>query len=212
VKDWVSDWALLVSLLIGLAFHEAAHAFASDLMGDDGPRAAGRCTLNPLRQLHPVGSFIVPVLLCLVTAGSFLIAWAKPVNIDVDSYADWRVGLAVVSSAGPGTNLALGVAAAVVVRLVPVGPLASGVLTLFGLVNLFLGFFNLIPVPPLDGSKIVAALLPDWANYWYIGHGEWVLGAVFCGWVFVRVLFDFDLVGAAAMAPAIGLFDMCLGR
>jgi len=212
VKDWVSNWALLISLLLGLALHESAHAFVSDLMGDAGPRAAGRCTLNPLRQLNPIGSFIVPVVLCFVTSGSFLVAWAKPVSIDIDSFANWRVGLGVVSAAGPGTNLALGVVAVLAVRLIPMGAVADEVLTLFGFVNLFLGFFNLIPVPPLDGSKVVAALLPDWANYWYIGHGEWVLGTVFCGWVFARVLFDFDLVSAAAMTPALGVFDLCLGR
>ena len=142
-----------VALLIAAPFHEFAHASAADRLGDPTPRRAGRLTLNPLAHLDPLGT----ILLVLTGFG-----WAKPVPIDPGNFPDWRRGLITVAAAGPIANVVLAILFGLPFKLglVAVGSPLARPLFVIVFINAVLAVFNLIPVPPLDGSKIMIGLLP----------------------------------------------------
>lgn len=142
----------VIILLIAFPVHEFAHAWSANELGDDTPRLNGRLTLNPLAHLDVIGS------LMLLLAG---FGWAKPVPIN--PYALTRrtpAGVMLVSAAGPFSNLILAILAAIPLRLAVLPATVSGFLEYFILINLVLLFFNLIPLFPLDGEKVLAYLLP----------------------------------------------------
>ncbi|MGH2730075.1 MAG: site-2 protease family protein [Actinomycetota bacterium] len=159
------DPATFVLLAIGLmgaiALHEFSHALAADLQGDRLPRAMGRLTLNPLRHLDPLGS------LCIVLAG---FGWGKPVEFRPQALASRRFGAAIVALAGPLMNLALAILAALALKVTTdlddpdfgAEGLSVGTqfLLLFLGINVILAVFNLLPVPPLDGSRLLTIFLP----------------------------------------------------
>lgn len=154
--------ARALTLLVAFTIHELAHAITADYLGDPTPRAMGRLTLNPLKHLDPIGT----VMLLLVGFG-----WAKPVIVNpMNMRGNPRTSMAIVAVAGPLSNIAMAALAAIPVRfgLVDMTLTASSgilpslplVLSEFLWINLILAFFNLIPIPPLDGSKILFAFLP----------------------------------------------------
>lgn len=145
---------LAVSVLIALVFHELAHGFVSYKLGDPTPKIQGRLTLNPMAHIDPIGA------LCLLLCG---FGWAKPVSINYEYYKHKKLGTALVSLAGPCMNFIIAFIAAIGIKLsVNYGilPLLNFLGILFS-INVGLGVFNLIPFPPLDGSKIVASVLPS---------------------------------------------------
>jgi Zn-dependent protease len=148
---------LLPFLLVSLVLHELAHAYMATWLGDPSPRADGRLSLNPIVHLDPLGTTMF-VLTALVS--DFIFGWAKPVMVNPRHFRRPQVDMAVVAAAGPATNLllALGCVAWLVHRN-PDGTLADVLVRAFE-VNVVLGIFNLIPVPPLDGSRILGAILP----------------------------------------------------
>ncbi|MEA2460631.1 MAG: hypothetical protein QOH90_808, partial [Actinomycetota bacterium] len=154
---------LLAAALIGaIALHEYAHALAADLQGDRMPRAMGRLTLNPARHLDPMGT----VLIFLAGFG-----WGKPVEFRLQALSSKRFGAAIVALAGPLMNVLLATAAVILLRVFfadyffhgflvrPAGTLLH-FLILFLRINLLLGIFNLLPIPPLDGSRLLTIFLP----------------------------------------------------
>lgn len=148
--------AWIVSLLLAISLHEAAHAFTADFLGDPTPRSQGRLTLNPLKHLDPLGT----VMLLL-----FRFGWGKPVVFDPHNLRHPRQDAAKISLAGPLTNLALALIAALIARLLPA--YFAPILYPFVLLNIVLAVFNLVPVHPLDGAKILIGLLPpDLAYEW----------------------------------------------
>ena len=160
---------LIPVLLFSLSLHEFMHGYVSHKLGDPTPESQGRLTLNPLAHLDPIGSLV------LILTRRF--GWAKPVPINPNYYKNPRQGMMFVSLAGPGANFFLAALFALIARLVVFfssstlyqlqaagyGSLVQTIFVFFQLaviINLSLGFFNLLPVPPLDGSKILMGFLP----------------------------------------------------
>lgn len=158
---------LVPCLIIAIVFHEVAHGLAALALGDPTAREQRRLSLNPLRHVDPVGTLLVPGALALV--GGPVFGWAKPVPVNARRLENPRYGMMVVAAAGPATNLVLALLAAIVLGVLAglgigqetvAAGIAGSLLTTFILINLFLAFFNLLPIPPFDGSHIVGGLLP----------------------------------------------------
>ncbi|MFZ8848472.1 MAG: site-2 protease family protein [Minisyncoccia bacterium] len=143
---------LVIGLLYSIVLHELAHGYVAEKLGDYTPRYAGRLTLNPLAHLDPIGSFLVPLLTYL--AGGFLIGWAKPVPINPYNFEKPDRDMALVAIAGPLTNIVIALILASFYKVFYFnGILLEPILPLIRL-NLLLAVFNLIPIPPLDGSRV----------------------------------------------------------
>jgi Zn-dependent protease len=150
---------VVVALIMSATFHEYMHGFAANQLGDPTAKNAGRLSLNPIPHLDLVGSILIPLAL-VVMHSPFLFGWAKPVPYNPNNLRDKKWGDALVSLAGPVGNLILALLFAIVMRfIVPTSPLAELIAQVI-LINLVLMIFNLIPIPPLDGSKILASFLP----------------------------------------------------
>ncbi|HET6185069.1 MAG TPA: site-2 protease family protein [Acetobacteraceae bacterium] len=153
-----------IAAILAITLHEAAHGYAALALGDDTARRAGRLSLNPLRHVDPVGTLLLPGLLVLAHfvfhLPLILFGWAKPVPIGAAKFRDPRRGMMIIAAAGPAMNFLLAWLAAVVLTRAPPSPLEESFLLSFILVNLVLGLFNLIPIPPLDGGRIAVGLLP----------------------------------------------------
>ena len=143
--------------------HEYAHGLAADMLGDPTARYAGRLTVNPIPHIDLWGTILMPIMLSVLTGGKFLFAYAKPVPYNPYNLKNQKWGPAMVAIAGPAANLLLAIAFAVFVRILPPSSFTS-ILSIIVYANVMLTIFNLVPIPPLDGSKILYALLPDSAR------------------------------------------------
>jgi Zn-dependent protease len=142
----------LVAVLIAATFHEFAHALVADRLGDPTPRALGRLSLNPLVHLDLLGTLFFVI---------FGFGWAKPVPVNPRHFADPRRGMLQVALAGPLANVTVAFALGALAKMpdLPWGPLGADVLSTLIWINVILAIFNLIPIPPLDGSRILESLL-----------------------------------------------------
>ena len=204
--------SVLPVLIFSIVVHEVAHAWVALQEGDDTAQSLGRITLNPVSHLDPFGSFLVPMALYFFSNG-LIFGWAKPVPIDPRKFRNFRGGDIRVSLAGIVSNLILAVVFTllVVVFIKLQGALPAGASTFgflirtarFGiLINLILAFFNLIPIPPLDGSHVVYHLLPRAWRAAYQQAGRYGL-LVLMGLVFLYPPF-FSFV----LSPVFAIFDM----
>ena len=185
-------------VILSIIFHEVAHGYVANALGDPTARLAGRLTLNPLPHIDPVGSVLVPGILAL-SGTPFLIGWAKPVPYNPYNLRHGKWGEALVAAAGPATNVLIAVVFAVLLRLGIVAPAFLEIALIAIIANLVLAIINLIPIPPLDGSKILKALLPVQAavSYQRLEHMTYALGPVGLIGVLLLLLFVFsDFVGA----------------
>jgi Zn-dependent protease len=191
---------LIIVLIFSVVVHELAHAWQARREGDDTAERLGRITLNPLPHLDLFGSFIVPMALYLTHAG-FMFGWAKPVPVNPANYRDYRGGDIRVSLAGIVSNLGLAVlatlAAGVIIKVGTItGPLGGVMEGLFSMarygivINLILAFFNLIPIPPLDGSHVLFHLLPREAAVRYRQAGRYGILVVMALLFLVPQAFD----------------------
>lgn len=153
---------LLAILLFSVVIHEVSHGLMADYLGDPTARHAGRLTLNPIKHLDPFGSIIVPLFL-LILNSPILFGWAKPVPINPYNLRDQKYGSAKVALAGPAANLALALVFGLTLRFLPVLADNPGLYLMFSyivFINILLAVFNLLPIPPLDGSHILFTFLP----------------------------------------------------
>jgi Zn-dependent protease len=150
-------------LIMSVVAHELAHGYAAQAQGDPTARLAGRLTLNPIKHLDPIGSVFVPLILAILP-GNIIFGWAKPVPYNPYNLRNQRWGEAFVAAAGPLTNILIAVIFGLVIRFsyaIPAIPDSFLILSaLVVLINLVLAIFNLVPIPPLDGSKILFSILP----------------------------------------------------
>lgn len=156
LENILSNWSIRIillvpGLLLAVTFHEFAHGFVAYLMGDTTAKEQKRLTLNPIRHLDVVGTLMLVM---------FGFGWGKPVPISSRRFKNVRLGLILVSLAGPATNVLLAAILGRILHLVPGNSFLAIMLYFAASINLLLAVFNLIPLPPLDGSRIVTALLP----------------------------------------------------
>ena len=161
---------LLISfglLLIAMTIHEFAHGWVAYKLGDPTAKYSGRLTLNPLAHIDPIGTVALPLLLYITTHGRFVFGAAKPVPINFAALRNPRRGIIWVGASGPAANFLLAFLTSLVLKFLPLSELGNAVLLQLVVINLVLGVFNLIPIPPLDGSRIVMGILPRQAAYRY---------------------------------------------
>lgn len=196
---------LVPSLIIAIVFHEVAHGWVANALGDSTAKDKGRLTLNPFRHVDPVGTLLVPGGLALVGAPIF--GWAKPVPVNQARLNNPRYGMMAVAAAGPGTNIILALIGAVLLGLAAIdgsgrpSELTEWALTslhYFMLINIFLALFNLLPIPPFDGSHILEGLLPRSA-----ARGYEKLRPL--GMIFIAII-----IGVSWGFPELGLLDKIL--
>lgn len=155
--------AKVVSLALGIisiAMHEAAHAYAAFRLGDPTAAMHGRVSLNPARHIDPIWTILMPIITFFGSGGKFIFGGAKPVPINPFNFRNPRKGMMLSGLAGPAVNLLIAVTCAVLLRLPVLSEPMQYVLARVGLWNMALLVFNMVPVPPLDGSRLVAWLLP----------------------------------------------------
>jgi len=150
----------LISILImSVVIHEVTHGYVANFLGDPTAALQGRLTLNPIKHIDLFGSIILPGIAIITNAG-FIIGWAKPVPYNPYNLRGGKWGPAIVALAGPASNFFIAIVFAMVIRF---GLVSGPMLSISGFIvyiNLLLGIFNLIPIPPLDGSKVISALIP----------------------------------------------------
>jgi Zn-dependent protease len=172
--DFVAVFIAFFVLVLSLTVHEAAHAITADRLGDPTARMLGRVSLNPAVHIDPIGTILFPLI--AMFTGVPLIGWAKPVPVTTSRLgAHWKRKFMIIAAAGPASNIVIALAAAILLRVVPVGgslgeatlaPLANLLYRAVGL-NVLLAVFNMIPVPPLDGGNVLAGLLAGGAAEFY---------------------------------------------
>ncbi|MBR1781153.1 MAG: site-2 protease family protein [Oscillospiraceae bacterium] len=170
----------VAAALVCITLHELSHGYVAYRLGDDTARSQGRLTLNPIRHIDPFG------LLMLVVAG---VGWAKPVPVDMRNFQHPKRGMALTALAGPGANFVIALVALFLgtglLHLNPTGALASVLYYILmflircALLSVGLGIFNLFPIPPLDGSKVLFSLLPDRIYYNILRYERYVMLALF---------------------------------
>jgi len=150
----------IVVLVMSVVIHEVSHGYVAGMLGDPTAKLAGRLTLNPLKHLDFLGSIVVPAVTSLL--GGFIFGWAKPVPYNPYNLKDQKWGPALVGLAGPASNILVAILFGILIRL-NIGLFSPAFIQIAGLVvliNLILAIFNLVPIPPLDGSKVLFALIP----------------------------------------------------
>lgn len=217
VNDIVLRVLMFALLLPAIVFHEVSHGYVAFLLGDTTAKDRGRLSLNPLKHIDPWGTILLPLLMVAIFGFGF--GYAKPVPINPYRFKDFRKGMFLTGIAGPTTNLLLALVSGLLVRVVDMFntggsaavSIVGDVFYIFCLMNLSLMFFNLIPLPPLDGSRVLPLFLSDNAMKTYAHfeqYGFVILFAVL--WLAPRFL-NFDPIGAYFGATVTPLLRVLTG-
>ena len=204
-RDPIGFLGFIIAIALGITVHEFMHAWTAHRFGDDTGRLMGRLTLDPRAHLDVFGS----LLIVLIGFG-----YGKPVPVNEARLAPGRIGMTLVSVAGPLTNIALAAAAAIPLRFGAAEALGGSyerILVSVVIFNCLLGVFNLLPIPPLDGSKVVYGLLPPkqaWAWRSYEQYGPFILLALLFLLPYVRI----DVLGPVVIAPARAIATFLVGQ
>lgn len=201
----------IIVLIFSVVIHEVSHGYAALALGDKTAQYAGRLTLNPLKHIDPFGSILLPVVSYFF--GGIIFGWAKPVPYNPHNLRNQKWGPALVGIAGPGANMALAAIFGLMIRFLPKFANSSSGLFIFNfitiasaiaLLNLVLAVFNLVPIPPLDGSKVLFALLPwRWNSIQLFleRYGFFILLLFiffFAQWLLPIVLFGFRIISGSS--------------
>lgn len=212
-----SVWVL--PILLAITLHEAAHAYVASILGDPTARLLGRVTLNPFAHVDRFGTIILPILL-LVLRSPFLIGYAKPVPVDISRLGNPRRDMMLVAAAGPSANLVLAFVAALLLHTVAIVPDIASEWWAANLVravqlNLILAVFNLLPIPPLDGGRIMTGLLPDSLAVKYVvlerGGMALIIGLLFLlPFVAGQLGFEFDIFHTVIWGPVMYIGEVIM--
>ncbi len=209
--------ALIVPLIFAIVFHEVAHGWVAKMLGDPTAAELNRLSLNPLRHVDPVGTVVLPGILALLKAPVF--GWAKPVPVNKWRLRNPRTGMMLVAAAGPGTNLLMAGLGAVLLGLLArqyagaeqpagFGAFIGINLVYFIQINVFLALFNLLPIPPFDGSHIVEGLLPRNLAQTYARFHRFGFALVFLLLIVLPSFVPgFDLIGRYLLPPVQSLIE-----
>ncbi len=184
-----------IVFISSVIIHEVSHGAVAEKLGDPTARLAGRLTLNPLKHLDPFGSVILPLLL-MVSQSPFLIGWAKPVPYNPYNLKNPAKGGALIAAAGPASNFFIALVFGILMRIIGVAGSSAlmGLVPFFSFIvyiNIFLGIFNLVPVPPLDGSKVLNYFLPARVQIALASFAAKVVSLVKRQWLLFLILFIF---------------------
>jgi len=181
-------------LIMSVVLHELSHGYAAEMLGDPTPRLQGRLTINPLKHLDFVGSLIVPLVTSLL---GFTFGWAKPVQWNPYNIKNQRLGEFIISIAGPSANILIALVFGMVIRF-GIGSLSTSFIAISAYIvaiNITLAIFNLIPIPPLDGSKILFSFLPSRYSNFRENYERYsiflVLILIFFLWQFIAPIIPF---------------------
>ena len=186
MPDFQSLLIYIIPLLFAITLHEAAHGWVASKLGDHTARMMGRVTLDPSKHIDPIGTIAIPLVL-LISSSGFIFGWAKPVPINFNALRSGKSGMIWVALAGPGANLlmAIGWLFVMIIAINMNIPVLIEMGRVGILVNCVLAVFNLLPIPPLDGSRVISALLPNRLSYQYNQLEQYglyiLLGLMFLG-------------------------------
>lgn len=195
----IAIWA--VPVLFAITLHEAAHGWVANKLGDPTARQLGRITMNPLKHIDPVGTIAVPLVLVMLSG--FIIGWAKPVPVDMRHFKQPLLDMALVALAGPASNFLMACGWALMITLSTTA-LAETSIAVYLLqmgkagmtINLILMVLNLMPIPPLDGGRVVAGVLPKQVAWSYMRiepYGMWIILALLVSGVLGKILWPIVL-------------------
>ena len=186
MPDFQTLLIYIIPLLFAITLHEAAHGWVASKLGDHTARMMGRVTLDPTRHIDPIGTIAIPLVLLLSSSG-FIFGWAKPVPINFNALRNGKNGMIWVALAGPGANIVMAICW-LFVMIIAINMNIAALIEMGRvgiLVNCVLAVFNLLPIPPLDGSRVISALLPNRLAYQYNQLEQYglyiLLGLMFLG-------------------------------
>lgn len=209
------------AILMSIIVHEVSHGYAAFLLGDDTAKRQGRLNFNPLNHIDTFGTIILPILLLITTRGGLAFGYAKPVPINPYNFRNYKKDTALTAAAGPLSNFVIAIVLSVLLRLIigsidPYTQIGSGQALLLRVfyniifINLFLGLFNLIPFPPLDGSKVLGAFLSDEMYFKYTAQERKGM-MVFMLIIMASYIFNLNIIGGVIIPPLRFIMKILIG-